>query len=92
METRQLKENWDELPSPPSPVTGASAAAAVASAGEANEAEMEEASSASASAGASSGRMSFHMEQEKSLPGIVMASGGHVFTMLYQLSEVDDPK
>ena len=88
----KLKENWDELPNPPSPVSGAASAAAAAA--EPNESEMEDVSqSASASSsGVSSARHSFHIEQEKSLPGIVMASGGHVFAMLHQLSEVDDSK
>jgi hypothetical protein len=52
---------------------------------------MEEASSLSTS-NTSAARMSFHIEQERSLPGIVMANGGQVFTMLYQLSEIDDLK
>lgn len=51
---------------------------------------MEEASAVNSSA--STARISFHIEQERSLPGIVMASGGQVFSMLYQLSEIDDLK
>lgn len=77
-----MKENWDELPNTPSPVVGAFPS-------DVTETEMEEASVLSSS-NTSAARMSFHIEQERSLPGIVMASGGQVFTMLYQLSEIDD--
>lgn len=58
---------------------------------DAAEAEMEEAS-ASNSSTTSAARLSFHIEQERCLPGIVMARGGQVFSMLYQLSEIDDLK
>ena len=44
------------------------------------------------SASLSSAKSSFELEQEKMLPGVVMASGGHVFEMLYQLADLDDPK
>ena len=88
-----MKENWDELPNAPSPVAGAVAAAAATATADSIESDMDEASAAGGSSNASAGRISYHIEQEKSLPGIVMASGSHnVFTMLYQLSEVDDPK
>ncbi|KAI9556016.1 hypothetical protein GHT06_018579 [Daphnia sinensis] len=80
----ELKENWDELPSTPSPVVGALSP-------DAGENEMEEAASVCTS-NTSAARMSFHIEQERSLPGIVMANGGQVFTMLYQLSEINDLK
>ena len=30
--------------------------------------------------------------QEKMMPGVVMASGGQVFDMLYQLSGLDEPR
>lgn len=81
-----MKENWDELPNTPSPVVGASAVDLV-------EPEMDDLSAAgSVASSASAGRISHHLETERSLPGIVMASGGHVFSMLYQLSEVDDLK
>lgn len=53
------------------------------------ESEIDEASALSLS-NTSAARISFHIEQERSLPGIVLASGGQVFTMLYQLSEIDD--
>ena len=31
-------------------------------------------------------------KQEKILPGVIMASGGQVFDMLYQLADLDEPK
>ena len=37
-------------------------------------------------------RQSYHMEQEKMLPGVVMAMGGQVFELLYQISELEDPR
>ena len=37
-------------------------------------------------------KSSFELEQERMLPGVVMASGGHVFEMLYQLADLDEPK
>lgn len=37
-------------------------------------------------------KQSYDLEQEKMLPGVVMASGGHVFDMLYRLAELDEPK
>lgn len=58
---------------------------------DAAESEMEEAA-AICTSNTSAARMSFHIEQERSLPGIVMANGGQVFTMLYQLSEINDLK
>ena len=79
-----MKENWDELPNTPSPIVGASPS-------DVGETEMEEASTLGAS-NTSAARLSFHIEQERSLPGIVMATGGQVFTMLYPLSEIDDLK
>ena len=30
--------------------------------------------------------------QEKTLPGVVMSSGGHVYKMLYQLADLDEPR
>lgn len=63
----------------------------MAGASDATESDMEEASSTTNSS-SSNARLSFHIEQERSLPGIVIASGGQVFTMLYQLSEIDDFK
>lgn len=72
------------MPNTPSPVIGGFQS-------DTTEAEMEEAS-ASSSSNTSSARVSFHIEQERCLPGIVMARGGQVFTMLYQLSEIDDLK
>uniref|UniRef100_A0A2C9KAF6 Ubiquitinyl hydrolase 1 n=1 Tax=Biomphalaria glabrata TaxID=6526 RepID=A0A2C9KAF6_BIOGL len=37
-------------------------------------------------------KQTFDIEQEKMLPGVVMAKGGEVFEMLYQLTELDEPK
>ncbi|XP_070563005.1 ubiquitin carboxyl-terminal hydrolase 24-like isoform X2 [Ptychodera flava] len=37
-------------------------------------------------------RQSYVLDTEKTLPGVVMAMGGHVFDMLYQLAELDEPK
>ncbi|XP_052274227.1 ubiquitin carboxyl-terminal hydrolase 24-like isoform X2 [Dreissena polymorpha] len=37
-------------------------------------------------------KQTFDLEQEKMLPGVIMASGGQVFDMLYQLSELDETK
>lgn len=34
----------------------------------------------------------YELEQEKMLPGVVMAKGGQVFEMLYRLSDLDEPK
>ena len=37
-------------------------------------------------------KQTFDLEQEKMLPGVIMAAGGHVFEMLYQLSELEESK
>ena len=83
----QLKENWDELPNTPSP--SASSADVTA---EVDTMDDVAGGASCNSGGGSAGRLSYHMEQEKSLPGIVMASGGQVFNMLYQLAGVDNLK
>lgn len=31
-------------------------------------------------------------ELERSLPGVVMATGGQVFDMLYQTADIDEPR
>lgn len=62
----------------------------MAGASEITESDMDEACATSTSS--LNARLSFHIEQERSLPGIVIAFGGQVFTMLYQLSEIDDLK
>uniref|UniRef100_T1IKX5 ubiquitinyl hydrolase 1 n=1 Tax=Strigamia maritima TaxID=126957 RepID=T1IKX5_STRMM len=49
-------------------------------------------SMASAASSTGSNRQSFIFEQEKMLPGVVMASGGQVFEMLYRLTELEDSK
>ena len=38
----------------------------------------------------SSGRQAFELEQEKTLPGVLMAEEGKIFTILYQLAETED--
>jgi len=38
----------------------------------------------------SSGRQAFELEQERSLPGVIMAEEGKIFSILYQLAEMDD--
>ncbi|XP_070196439.1 ubiquitin carboxyl-terminal hydrolase 24-like isoform X2 [Littorina saxatilis] len=43
-------------------------------------------------ASAATSKQNFEFEQEKMLPGVVMAKGGEVFHMLYQLSELEEPK
>ncbi|XP_064624443.1 ubiquitin carboxyl-terminal hydrolase 24-like isoform X2 [Lineus longissimus] len=42
--------------------------------------------------GSASARESFDLEQEKMLPGVVMALEGQVFEMLYHLADMDEPK
>ncbi|XP_071953763.1 ubiquitin carboxyl-terminal hydrolase 24-like [Antedon mediterranea] len=37
-------------------------------------------------------RTAYAMELERSLPGVVMATGGQVFEMLYQLADLDEPR
>lgn len=37
-------------------------------------------------------KQTFDLEQEKMLPGVVMAMGGQVFEMLYQLADLDEPR
>ncbi|XP_059140581.1 ubiquitin carboxyl-terminal hydrolase 24-like isoform X2 [Physella acuta] len=37
-------------------------------------------------------KQNYDIEQEKMLPGVVMAKDGEVFDMLYQLTELDEPK
>lgn len=37
-------------------------------------------------------KQTFDLEQEKMLPGVIMATGGQVFDMLYQLSELEETK
>lgn len=44
------------------------------------------------SSSAATSKQNFEYEQEKMLPGVVMAKGGEVFHMLYQLSELEEPK
>ena len=39
-----------------------------------------------------SAKQSYDLEQEKMLPGVVMASGGQVFDMLYRLADLDESK
>ncbi|KAL3868453.1 hypothetical protein ACJMK2_041259 [Sinanodonta woodiana] len=39
-----------------------------------------------------SSKQTFDLEQEKTLPGVVMAAGGEVFDMLYQLADLEEPK
>ena len=50
----------------------------------------EGASSSSSSSKPSSGRQAFELEQEKTLPGVLMAEEGKIFTILYQLAETED--
>jgi ubiquitin carboxyl-terminal hydrolase 9/24 len=38
----------------------------------------------------SSGRQAFELERERSLPGVLMAEEGKIFSLLYQLAELDD--
>ena len=38
------------------------------------------------------GQQSHASELERSLPGVVMATGGQVFDMLYQLADLDEPR
>lgn len=37
-------------------------------------------------------KQNFDLEQEKMLPGVVMAVEGQVFDMLYQLADLDEPR
>jgi ubiquitin carboxyl-terminal hydrolase 9/24 len=37
-------------------------------------------------------KQNFDLEQEKMLPGVVMAIEGQVFDMLYQLADLDEPR
>lgn len=39
-----------------------------------------------------SAKHSYDLEQEKMLPGVVMATGGYVFDMLYRLADLDEAK
>ena len=48
------------------------------------------AAATSSSASLSSGRQAFELEQEKSLPGVLMAEDGKIFPILYQLAETED--
>ncbi|XP_076051171.1 ubiquitin carboxyl-terminal hydrolase 24-like isoform X2 [Oratosquilla oratoria] len=85
-----LKEvnNWDELPglgsycdvaSGPSPSSCSSS-------------EATGAVSSSGGAGMSEGRQQYKLEQEKQLPGVVMAAGRDVFNLLYHLAQLDDTR
>ena len=38
----------------------------------------------------SSARQAFELEQERNLPGVIMAEDGKIFSILYQLAEMDD--
>ena len=38
----------------------------------------------------SSGRQAFELEQERTLPGVMMAEEGKIFSILYQLAETED--
>lgn len=48
-------------------------------------------SAEASSSAASSGRQAFELEQERSLPGVMMAEDGKIFKILYQLAETEDP-
>ena len=37
-------------------------------------------------------KQTFDLEQEKLLPGVIMAAGGQVFDMLYHLADLDETK
>ena len=39
-----------------------------------------------------SAKQLYELEQERMLPGVVMASGGEVFDKLYMLADLDEPK
>ena len=61
-----------------------------------NEAETTTSSAASSTVAASpskmsSGRLAFELEQERALPGVIMAEEGKIFSILYQLAETEDP-
>ncbi|XP_035828590.1 LOW QUALITY PROTEIN: ubiquitin carboxyl-terminal hydrolase 24 [Aplysia californica] len=43
-------------------------------------------------ASSNTSKQNYDIEQEKMLPGVVMAKGGEVFDKLYQLTELDEPK
>ena len=45
----------------------------------------------STSASSSSGRAAWELEQERTLPGVMMAEEGKIFKILYQLAETEDP-
>jgi len=47
-------------------------------------------SSFGASDKVSSGRQAFELERERCLPGVLMAEEGKIFSLLYQLAELDD--
>ena len=55
------------------------------------EGETSVTSSLASPAKMSSGRQAFELEQERSLPGVMMGEEGKIFSILYQLAETEDP-
>ncbi|CAL4091223.1 unnamed protein product, partial [Meganyctiphanes norvegica] len=102
---KEVGETWDELPGTASYMdndggngssSGADgAASASASTGPTVTFKGVGASSGGASAESAAGgarSSSYNLEQEKQLPGVVMATQADVFSMLYMLTQLDDPK
>ena len=55
-----------------------------------SEADTSTTSSTMGASPMSSGRQAFELEQERTLPGVMMAEEGKIFSILYQLAETED--
>ena len=73
---------------------GSSSTAVVVYEGDSSTAPSTSSQGASSTFGASdkvsSGRQAFELERERCLPGVLMAEEGKIFSLLYQLAELDD--
>ncbi|KAK7081025.1 Ubiquitin carboxyl-terminal hydrolase 24 [Halocaridina rubra] len=96
---KEVSDNWDELPGTASyadtPEGSNTESTSVTGAGASTSGGASRHVSGSGGAAAiGDGQGSqYNLEQEKQLPGVVMASQGRdVFTMLYHLAQLDEPK
>ncbi|XP_068228806.1 LOW QUALITY PROTEIN: ubiquitin carboxyl-terminal hydrolase 24-like [Palaemon carinicauda] len=92
---KEVSENWDELPGTASYTDTPEASSSDGASGSgASGGTSRHGGGAGAAAAVGDGHGSqYNLEQEKQLPGVVMASQGRdVFAMLYQLAQLDEPK
>jgi len=74
-----------------SALSGASGASASAGASAGDSASASASAAESQEDRFTAGRQAYQLEQEKCLPGVIMAHDGKIFSMLYNLGVMDDP-